>query len=578
MQATALAPTAVLTDPRRIWSQALARLELETTPAHFTTYLRSTVGIAYDPDDQCAARCRRQPVPRPLVGRALQRRGPSGRGLGGWEPGARRVRGRVDRERQPAPTQRAAAADQPSARRPARRGVARRGAAPEPFPAHRADEASRQLGSPFNPRYTFDTFVVGNSNQLAHAASLAVVDDPGRAYNPLFLYGGVGLGKTHLLHAIGQCVARRGLSVVYVSSETFTNELIESIRQHRTDDFRAKFRQPRVLLIDDVQFIAGKERTEEEFFHTFNAIHEAGGQIVLSSDRSPRAMTVLEDRLRSRFEWGLLADVQLPDYETRIAILRSKLNGSLGEAVPLAVVDFIAQKVQSNIRELEGTLNRLLAHALHLKQPVTVDLAAVALRDLAAAGPAADGVSPESILLAVGRYFAISLDALKGRSRHREVVVPRQVAMYLLKEDARLSAPDIGRLLQRDHTTVLHGVNAVASDIARNGPSRASVRGVREIIAASRAAARRPGSEIRPVTGNRRRSFNVVGGGSRVGSTGFSPPPETFGDQHSRRPRVPGHGRDAPVRCHARRGVDAPAPLRRVFADPADGADPLHAA
>src|SRR5207248_5296900 len=181
-------------------------------------------------------------------------------------------------------------------------------------------------GSPLNVRYTFQTFVVGQSNRLAHAASLAVVDHPGNAYNPLFLYGGVGLGKTHLLHAIGHAVAARGSDVVYVSSETFTNELIESIRQHRTDDFRLKFRNARVLLIDDVQFIAGKERTEEEFFHTFNAIHESGGQIVLSSDRPPKAMTVLEDRLRSRFEWGLIADIEAPDYETRIAILRSKLS------------------------------------------------------------------------------------------------------------------------------------------------------------------------------------------------------------------------------------------------------------
>jgi chromosomal replication initiator protein len=487
MQATALAPTAVLTDPRRIWSQALARLELETTPAHFTTYLRSTVGIAYDPETSVLRVAATNPFHVPWL---------EGRFSGAVHQAVASVVGSPVRVEFVAESLETGSSPQRNERpRPITRPLdalldgESPALAPRPSRSRgRAEEASRQLGSPFNPRYTFDTFVVGNSNQLAHAASLAVVDDPGRAYNPLFLYGGVGLGKTHLLHAIGQCVARRGLSVVYVSSETFTNELIQSIRQHRTDDFRAKFRRPRVLLVDDVQFIAGKERTEEEFFHTFNAIHEAGGQIVLSSDRSPRAMKVLEDRLRSRFEWGLLADVQLPDYETRIAILRSKLNGSLGEAVPLAVVDFIAQKVQSNIRELEGTLNRLLAHALHLKQPVTVDLAAVALRDLATAGPAADGVSPESILLAVGRYFAVSLEALKGRSRHREVVVPRQVAMYLLKEDARLSAPDVGRLLLRDHTTVLHGVNAVASDIARNGPSRASVRGVREIIAASRAS------------------------------------------------------------------------------------------
>jgi chromosomal replication initiator protein len=238
-----------------------------------------------------------------------------------------------------------------------------------------------------------------------------------------------------------------------------------------------------VLLIDDVQFIAGKERTEEEFFHTFNAIHESAGQIVLSSDRPPRAMTILEDRLRSRFEWGLIADIQPPDYETRIAILRSKLMGPMLGAVPSDVVDFIAQKVQSNIRELEGSLNRLLAHARHMQQPVTVDLAARALHDLVSPGPAGRGVLPAAILLAVSRYFGVKADDLKGKARHKHIVVPRQIAMYLLREDAHLSTPEVGRLLNRDHTTVLHGLKQVAGDIARDGPSRASVRGVREVVA-----------------------------------------------------------------------------------------------
>ena len=335
-----------------------------------------------------------------------------------------------------------------------------------------------------NARYTFDSFVVGQSNRLAHAASLAVVDHPGNAYNPLFLYGGVGLGKTHLLHAIGHAVVARGADVVYVSSETFTNELIESIRQHRTDDFRLKFRNARVLLIDDVQFIAGKERTEEEFFHTFNAIHESGGQIVLSSDRPPRAMTILEDRLRSRFEWGLIADIQPPDYETRIAILRSKLSGPVLGAVPSDVLDFIAQKVQSNIRELEGSLNRLLAHARHMQQPVTVELTAKVLHDLVAPGPSGRGATPSAIVLAVARYYGVKSEDLKARVRHKHIVEPRQIAMYLLREDAHLSTPDVGRLLDRDHTTVLHGMKQVASDIARDGPCRAAVRGIREIVAA----------------------------------------------------------------------------------------------
>jgi chromosomal replication initiator protein len=334
-----------------------------------------------------------------------------------------------------------------------------------------------------NARYTFNSFVVGPSNRLAHAASLAVVDHIGSAYNPLFLYGGVGLGKTHLLHAIGHAVTARGGDVIYVTSETFTNEMIESIRQHRTDDFRAKFRNARVLLVDDVQFIAGKERTEEEFFHTFNAIHEAGGQIVLSSDRPPKAMTILEDRLRSRFEWGLIADIQAPEYETRIAILRSKLQGPVLGSVPSEVLAFIAQKVQSNIRELEGSLNRLLAYARHLQQPVTVELANRALHDLVAPGPSGRGCTSAAVLTAVSRYFDVRIDDLKGKSRYKQIVVPRQIAMYLLREDAQLSTPEVGRLLNRDHTTVLHGVKQVANDIARDGPSRSSVRGVREAIA-----------------------------------------------------------------------------------------------
>ena len=368
----------------------------------------------------------------------------------------------------------------------------RRSVSPDP----RSPILDPRVGSPLNVRYTFDSFVVGQSNRLAHAASLAVVDRPGSTYNPLFLYGGVGLGKTHLLHAIGHAVAARGCDVVYVSSETFTNELIESIRQHRMDDFRLKFRNARVLLVDDVQFIAGKERTEEEFFHTFNTIHESGGQIVLSSDRPPPAITILEDRLRSRFGWGLIADVQPPDYETRIAILRSKLSSSVIGAVPSDVLDFIAQKVQSNIRELEGSLNRLLAHARHMQQPLTIDLAARALHDLVAPGPAGRQLTPNAILLAVGRFYGINSDELKGRSRHKHFVEPRQIAMYLLRQDAHLSSPDIGRLLNRDHTTVLHGLKQIAADISRDGPSRAAIRGVRDTVTGGGAATPTPRVEV----------------------------------------------------------------------------------
>ncbi len=479
-----------LGDPRQLWQATLARLQGQTSHAHFQTYLRDTVGVQYDAGASVLRVAAGNPFHVPwLEGRfssavhtavaevlgspvrvEFVAQGPS------VEPSER------ERPRRPPVRPLDALLDAPSTR-----PVETAQSFANGQPVYRSREAAspKLLGSPLNPRYTFDTFVVGKSNQLAHAASLAVVDEPGRAYNPLFLYGGVGLGKTHLLHAIGHTVLAHDMTVVYVSSETFTNEMIESIRQHRTDDFRAKYRRAKLLLIDDVQFIAGKERTEEEFFHTFNAIHEAGGQIVLSSDRPPRAMTILEDRLRSRFEWGLITDVQPPDYETRIAILRSKLTGPGTTAVPPEVVDFIAQKVQSNIRELEGSLNRLLAHARHLGLPVTVELASMALRELVSPGPNSGGATPDAILQAVARYFGVNPEAIKGKARHKEIVVPRQIAMYLLREDARLSTPDIGRLLNRDHTTVLHGANLVASDIARDGPSRAAVRGVREVLAAA---------------------------------------------------------------------------------------------
>ncbi|MBV9582819.1 MAG: chromosomal replication initiator protein DnaA [Chloroflexi bacterium] len=453
----------------QLWQRVLSRLQVHAEQAHFDTYLRGTRGVAYDP----GASVIRVAVANPFHVPWLEGKLSSSIHTVVAELVGAPVRVEFCPGQEPKPIL--------EPRLPRMR------AAPllaqlEHLTPRVEPKAASAAGSPLNARYTFDSFVVGQSNRLAHAASLAVVDHPGNAYNPLFLYGGVGLGKTHLLHAIGHAASARGNDVIYVSSETFTNELIESIRQHRTDDFRLKYRNARVLLIDDVQFIAGKERTEEEFFHTFNAIHEAGGQIVLSSDRSPRAMTILEDRLRSRFEWGLTADVQAPDYETRIAILRSKVSGSALGSVPPDVLDFIAQKVQSNIRELEGSLNRLLAHARHMQQPVTVELAARALRDLVAPGPSGGSVTPSAILLAVGRFYGVNADDLKGKSRHKQIVEPRQMAMFLLREDAHLSSPDIGRLLNRDHTTVLHALKQVVADIARDGPSRAAVRGIRDVL------------------------------------------------------------------------------------------------
>jgi chromosomal replication initiator protein len=472
-----------------LWQSVLAQLEPRTGEAHFDTYLRSTRGLAYDPGASVLRVAAGNPFHVPWLEAKFS---------SAIHTAVAEVIGfpiRVEFVDQAPPAVPANGRDR-SSQRPAPLLDAV-GSTPEPDTPSTGPSVSRSesmaqrlrvpvpavaAGTPLNVRYTFDSFIVGQSNRLAHAASLAIVDQPGHAYNPLFLFGGVGLGKTHLLHAIGHAVAAQGLDVVYVSSETFTNQLIEAIRQQRTDDFRLKYRNARVLLVDDVHFIAGKERTEEEFFYTFNAIHEAGGQIVLSSDRPPRQMTVLLDRLRSRFEWGLMADIQPPDYETRVAILRSKLPGHVIGEVPSDVLDFIAQKVRSNIRELEGTLNRLLAYSRHLRQPVTVDLATQALRDLLAPGPSGRAVTPNAILTAVSRYFGVSIEDLKSKARHKQIVTPRQIAMYLLCEDAHLSTPEAGRLLHRDHTTVLHGMKQVANDIERDGPSRHAVRGVRDVL------------------------------------------------------------------------------------------------
>ncbi|MDH4142215.1 MAG: chromosomal replication initiator protein DnaA, partial [Chloroflexota bacterium] len=284
-----------------------------------------------------------------------------------------------------------------------------------------------------NPRYTFTNFIVGSANRLAHAASLSVAERPGHAYNPLFLYGGVGLGKTHLMHAIGNQVAARfpRKRVVYATSEKFTNEFITSIQQGKIDEFRARYRRIDLLLIDDIQFIADKERTQEEFFHTFNAIHEDGKQIVLSSDRPPKAILTLEERLRSRFEWGLIADLTAPDLETRIAILRAKAEEG---AVPIGadVIEFIARKVVSNIRELEGALNRIVAYASMGAMPISIELAQAVLSNVLY-NPKKRQVTPERIARVVSDYYSVPMDALQGQKRDKAIVVPRQIAMFLMR-------------------------------------------------------------------------------------------------------------------------------------------------
>ena len=338
-------------------------------------------------------------------------------------------------------------------------------------------------GVNLNARYTFRTFIVGSANRLAHAASLSVAERPGEAYNPLFLYGGVGLGKTHLMHAIGNAVAQRfpRKRVVYATSEKFTNDFITSIQQGRIDDFRARYRKIDLLLIDDIQFIADKERTQEEFFHTFNAIHEDGKQIVLSSDRPPKQIVTLEERLRSRFEWGLIADLTAPDLETRIAILRTK-SEEQGVRVDSDALEFIARKVASNIRELEGALNRIVAYASMQGMPISVELAQAVLSNVLYS-PRKRAITPERIAIAVSDYYDVEFDALRGKKRDRAIVVPRQIAMYLMREETDVSLLRIGAELGgRDHSTVLHACKKIDQEAARNEELRRELAAVRESI------------------------------------------------------------------------------------------------
>jgi chromosomal replication initiator protein len=334
-----------------------------------------------------------------------------------------------------------------------------------------------------NQRYTFATFVVGSNNRLAHAAALSVAERPGHSYNPLFVYGGSGLGKTHLMHAIGHAVIARHPKkrVAYATSEKFTNEFINSIRAQKGEDFRERYRRIDVLLIDDIQFIAGKEGTQEEFFHTFNAIHEEGKQIVISSDRPPKAITQLEDRLRSRFEWGLIADISTPDLETRIAILRAKAEAQ-NVAVPPPVIDFLAQRIVSNIRELEGALTRIVAYAALQASPVTTQLAQEVLQNILY-NPQRKTLSPERIAETVARYYGVPLDQLKGRARDKQVVLPRQIAMYLMREETEAPLLRIGEVLGgRDHSTVLHGCEKIEREMAENDEFRRDVGALREML------------------------------------------------------------------------------------------------
>jgi chromosomal replication initiator protein len=457
-------------DAKQVWRAALGELQVSLSPANYETWLRDTQLV--DVDEQRF----RIAVPNGFAKDWLETRYRSliSQTL------ARIVGYSVQVEF----TVSAATSDPVE---PSTDGANGHAPAVVPSDQHVRVEATRVGGeggaTNLNPRYTFGNFIVGSANRLGHAASLSVAERPGHAYNPLFLYGGVGLGKTHLMHAIGNQVIARfpRKRVVYATSEKFTNEFITSIQQGKIDEFRARYRRIDLLLIDDIQFIADKERTQEEFFHTFNAIHEDGKQIVLSSDRPPKAILTLEERLRSRFEWGLIADLTAPDLETRIAILRAKAEEG---AVPITsdVVEFIARKVVSNVRELEGALNRIVAFASMGATPISIELAQAVLSNVLY-NPKKRQVTPERIAKAVSDYYSVPMDALQGQKRDKAIVMPRQIAMFLMREETDVSLLRIGAELGgRDHSTVLHACDKISREIAANDELRREIAAVRELI------------------------------------------------------------------------------------------------
>ena len=450
-------------DAKQVWRAALGELQVSLSPANFETWLRDTYLV--EVDDQRF----RIAVPngfakdwldtryRSLISQTLAR-------VVGYSVQIEFVvAGNGE-----AQAQAATVAAQPVRVEPTRVG---------------APEGAAAGSTNLNQRYTFSNFIVGSANRLAHAASLSVAERPGHAYNPLFLYGGVGLGKTHLMHAIGNAVVTKfpRKRVAYATSEKFTNEFITSIQQGRIDDFRNRYRRIDLLLIDDIQFIADKERTQEEFFHTFNAIHEDGKQIVLSSDRPPKGILTLEERLRSRFEWGLIADLTAPDLETRIAILRAKAEEQ-GTPITSDVIEFIARKIVSNIRELEGALNRIVAYASMGAMPISIELAQAVLSNVLY-NPKKRQVTPERIAQAVSDYYGVAMDQLKGQKREKSIVVPRQIAMFLMREETDVSLLRIGAELgDRDHSTVLHACDKINREMQVNDEMRREVAAVRELI------------------------------------------------------------------------------------------------
>jgi chromosomal replication initiator protein len=443
-----------------IWNAALGELELQMTKATFNTWVKPTVAVSWQEDDFVLG------APNGYIKDWLENRLHT--------PIQRTLTGILG---QPVNVQFVVWAEEQDIDEPNTLPLLNPAEVEETGTERYMPPPAANGHMPLNPRYTFETFVVGPSNRLPHAAALAVSEAPAMAYNPLFLYGGVGLGKTHLLHAIGHSCERKDLQVLYVSSEQFTNDLINAIRTHTTEEFRLKYRNTDILLIDDIQFIAGKESTQEEFFHTFNTLHAANKQIVLTSDRPPKAIPTLEERLRSRFEWGLLADIQPPDLETRIAILQFKAQ-TQPIPIPEDLIELIAQRVVSNIRELEGALNKLVAHSTLTRTEPTEEQLEETLQDLIEVPKT---LSPQEVIKAVARFYRMSEQKLTGRKRNKDIVRPRQVAMYLARKETQASLPEIGDALGgRDHTTVLYGVEKIEGQMEEDTTLRREIMAIQE--------------------------------------------------------------------------------------------------
>ncbi len=451
-------PAASRTDDqvKDLWEAALDQLQVQVTRPNFETWLKDTVGLGFDdglfivgaPNDFATEWLSTKL--RPLIAKTLS-------GILGYPVDvAFRLLNKPDGHLGDSPLFSPEVPPTPTPIRPM----------PQPH---------------LNPRYTFDRFVVGHENRLAHAACQAVADKPGAVYNPLFIYGATGLGKTHLLHGIGHRAWASHHRVLYATSEQFTNEFIEAISRGRTEELRAKYRHLDVLLIDDIQFLAGKERTQEEFFYTFEDLHSASSQIVISSDRSLRLISPLEDRLRSRFEWGLIADIQPPALETRLAILQAR-STEQGVHLPGEVLQFVAERSQHNIRQLEGSFNRVVAYARLLRADITLDIALQALSTIA---PARERAHPtaDALIRAVAEYFNVAPEALSSKSRAREIADARHIAMYLMRDDAHLRTTDIGRILGgRDHSTVIHGLRKVESALTMDSQFARQIAEIRALL------------------------------------------------------------------------------------------------